>query len=235
MDTRAAVDEAGDGVMSNDLLGPVDMWMPDLREDMRPPCPAGEVWVSGGPGGDFCMDRTEVTVAAYGACVDAKKCSGKGIWTVGFCNWRDRTRLARHPINCLTWDHAMRYCEAHGKTLPVDQQWEFAARGAMNSTYPWGNQEPDGGRLCWWQAAGTCLVGQKPTTLQGTLNPSGLADLAGNVWEMTSERSARGEDLKRLRGGSWREIDKNGVTTTRRISYGVPGDNIGFRCVRKVN
>jgi sulfatase modifying factor 1 len=59
--------------------------------------PTGEV--SG-----FEMDKTEVTVAAYKACVQAGKCAATSR-AGGSFNW-NRKGTDRHPINCVDWEQA---------------------------------------------------------------------------------------------------------------------------------
>ncbi|MBL8947711.1 MAG: SUMF1/EgtB/PvdO family nonheme iron enzyme [Myxococcales bacterium] len=119
-------------------------------------CPVGMTRVRGGgeDGGhvdDFCLDRNEVTVAAYTECVRAGACTpaDDGAW------WRDvdsddralateacngaRADRAAHPINCVDFDQAQAYCRWRGADLPDDVQWAWAAGGGLQErAYPWG-------------------------------------------------------------------------------------------------
>lgn len=109
----------------------------------------------------FCIDRTEVSVAAYAACVGSGKCTqasalahwGRGntkpeVWAASRrlhsqqCNAGAEGR-ADHPINCISWPQANTYCNAMGFHLPTEQQWEYAARGSAGRTYPWGDDAPN--------------------------------------------------------------------------------------------
>ena len=110
----------------------------------------------------FQIDKTEVTVAQYGKCVDAGVCNSEGLtmpyWETGTepykehpewawaCNWGKAGR-EQHPINCVTWQQAHAYCEWAAKRLPTEAEWEKAARGADGRKYPWGNQGYDAARL----------------------------------------------------------------------------------------
>ena len=103
---------------------------------------------------DFWLDRTEVTVGAYAACVRAGKCGEpepytpeRGNYRV-FCNWRHPEGRAAHPINCVDYEQATAFCTWAGKRLPSEEEWEYAARaGAENRKFPWGNDQPNATRL----------------------------------------------------------------------------------------
>ena len=103
----------------------------------------------------FDMDATEVTVAAYAACVRAGACtaasttvdwpgmtdSDKTTWSK-YCNG-NRDDRQTHAANCVDFDQATAYCAWAGARLPTEQEWEYAARGTAGRTYPWGEEAPD--------------------------------------------------------------------------------------------
>ncbi len=180
----------------------------------------------------FAMDVTEVTTAAYTACVRAGRCTAAG--TGEICNY-GRSGKDNHPINCVDWDQATAYCASVGKRLPTEEEWEYGARGTDGRRYPWGNEEP-GARACWAQRAArsTCSVGSYASGVFG------LKDMAGNVYEWTA--SGYSDDYTRnrvdadrvSRGGGWdgafapnlRSSNRHAIPPSSRL-----GD-VGFRCVR---
>jgi formylglycine-generating enzyme required for sulfatase activity len=158
----------------------------------------------------YCIDRTEVTVKAYAACVRARTCTAADKSTkpdfFSFCNG-PRADRQDHPINCVDWNQAREYCTWAGKRLPAEAEWEYAARGTDGRAYPWGNETPSANRL---NACGReCVMlfkrelnedgqsmydasdGWDRTAPVGSFpdgaSPFGALDMAGNVWEWTAD------------------------------------------------
>jgi len=150
---------------------------------------------------DFCMGRTEVTVAAYRQCRSTGACTGEGPWPVeqdDRCNYSDTDQSRDdHPVNCVTYEEAREHCQAQGGDLPTEAQWSRAAQGDDRRVYPWGSCDPSCSRAnydvngspgeepnglgCAEAHNGpfTWTVGSAP---EGA-SPYGLLDMAGNVAE----------------------------------------------------
>lgn len=138
----------------------------------------------------FYMDVTEVTYGAYQACVKAGKCKRSKP------KYSDYDR-DEQPMVGMTWYDAYQYCQAMGKDLPTEAQWEKAARGPEGELYPWGNEEPtceravlmdDSGRSCGVKKKGSS--GYKGRTLVVKSRPAGrygLYDMIGNAEEWTRD------------------------------------------------
>lgn len=190
----------------------------------------------------FELDVTEVTVAAYQDCVDRGACTaGEAADYDARCN-TGMTGRENHPINCVDWEQASRYCEWGGKRLPSEEEWEYAARGTDNRVYPWGDAQPDDDRLCWsgdmTDRDQTCVVGE----FSRGDSPFGIKDMAGNVWEWTASgysadyASGRADESRVIRGGSW----YSRRTAYERAAFRMPEDPVyrmpdsGFRCARDV-
>ena len=132
----------------------------------------------------FLLDRTEVTNRAYSVCVNAGKCRAPLPVTAG----RDRFgpdaafRGPEQPVSSISWDDARTYCAFAGKRLPTEAEFERAARGDDQRTYPWGNEPPSADRAV-FAASRTADVGAHPAGA----GPYGHLDLAGNVWEWVED------------------------------------------------
>jgi formylglycine-generating enzyme required for sulfatase activity len=124
-------------------------------------------------------------------------------------------------------------------TLPSESQWEKAARGTDGRVFPWGN-EPRKDRAN-FQGTGTTRVG----SFECPECAYGLADMSGNVWELTRTPFREGPhnpadervDLEAdalwvMRGGSFADPARNARAAVRGgADPGVRRPFIGFRLV----
>ena len=180
----------------------------------------------------FAIDLTEVTLAAYTQCVDAKQCTVPDLQSKA-CNW-NHPALALYPVNCVNFAQASAYCAYVGKRLPTEEEWELAARGTDQRTYPWGN-DVFGGEECELGTSGLplCPVGSAPAGRSAF----GVLDMIGNADEWTSstycpyDKPACGDPRRSTRGGA---SDFIGGTATSRTATppNTIGDALGFRCAR---
>ncbi len=99
-----------------------------------------------------------------------------------------------HPVVHVAYQDAAAYCDWADAALPTEAQWEVAARGGLEAEiYTWGDEpEPPGGRLAnYWHGdfPWRSDPGYGATTPVGSFPPNGygLHDMAGNVWELTSD------------------------------------------------
>lgn len=194
----------------------------------------------------FCIDKREVTVAEYKACVDAGACSTLQIDPVelkGGCNALDEEH-AQHPVNCIDINQARTFCKWQDKRLPTQAEWELAARGMDGRRFPWGNRRPTpkhgnfSGRER-WSAPQPVMYEQKDPWLDTApvdaahrdRSPFGVEGMAGNVSEWVDSQAAPSKG-GRYKGGSHahaglEHVDARQVTVLLRDQ----APYIGVRCV----
>ena len=194
--------------------------------------PAHTVWIS-----SFEIDRTEVTEAAYQACVAAAACIAP---SAGFSPDHDGAL----PATNVDWDSARRYCAWAGKRLPTEAEWERAARGADERAYPWGDAPP----TCELANFALCGGALRPAGASPAgASPYGALDMAGNAEEWVNDwfdssyyatappRDPPGPQPRTehvVRGGSLRDDAWHIRLTVRMWDRGAPAPERGFRCAR---
>ena len=192
----------------------------------------------------FWIDRTEVTVGDYHACVAVGACDPPQKSSPSCTYEMGDDRL---PVNCVRWQDADGFCRAAHKRLPKEAEWELAARGGGAFKYPWGN----GASSCLVAATllhdgtGRSCTGKRPARVgsyAANVSPFGALDMAGNVEEWTAswyvEHVASGARPTSgashvLRGGGWTSRPIDARATARNWGSSVEaGPNVGFRCAR---
>jgi formylglycine-generating enzyme required for sulfatase activity len=200
------------------------------EELFRDEFPQHQVRISKG----FWMGQTEVTQGQYKSVMNAQPWSGVD----------SAQEDANNPAVYVSWDEAAEFCtklsQQEGKTyrLPTEAEWEcFGDSDSSLGDYAWfdGNADKVVQRYAY-------PVGQKK------LNPWGLYDMHGNVWEWCSDwydkdyySNSPSVDPKgptpgasrSLRGGSWND-DGYDLRCSERNSYSTVDHDpfIGFRVVR---
>ena len=213
----------------------------------------------------FYIDKYEVTNAEYKKFIDANPQWGKDrilrkYYDGDYLKHWDENNYPHgkgdHPIVYVSWYAAMAYAQWEGKRLPIEAEWEKAARGGLISKkYAWGNLL-DSDKANYGENIGnTTPVGTFPA------NGYGLYDMAGNVWEWCLDKydsdfysvSPRHNPLaggtvnnivsdftnvksvRVLRGGSWISNAKFvRVSDRTRFTPKITNKARGFRCVKPV-
>jgi formylglycine-generating enzyme len=199
----------------------------------------------------FFLDRTEVTVADYQACVRVGRCPAPP-YDLG------ARRFARpdFPVTLVTWDEAQNYCQFRGARLPTEAEFERAARGQTGRRFPWGNVAnghlANHGRLgVDTSDASDGFAELAPVgSFRAGRTPDGFLDLAGNAAEWVADRyatqypeldvsdplgpdAANATSARVVRGGSY----ESPLAWLRGATRGafLPSErrpSLGFRCAR---
>ncbi len=107
---------------------------------------------------------------------------GSGAWAqYGFEGVRPMH--PEEPAMCLSWFEADAFARWSNLRLPTEEEWEFAASGLVERTYPWGDTGPSASCATHARSAG----GPMPVgACAKGMSPFGVLDMAGNCWEWTS-------------------------------------------------
>lgn len=190
----------------------------------------------------FAMGRSSVTEGQFAEFVEDGGYRRRELWTGQGWEWRERAQ-AGHPVYwvrdgrgwCVrrfdrihplcpdtalihvNWYEAEAYCRWTARRLPSEAEWEFAAAGAEQREFPWGNEPPAPGQA----HLDSCGLGCRSTgALASGDTPQGVRQMIGNVWEWTADDFGPypgfvrdpykeysepwfGPPYKVLRGGCW--------------------------------
>jgi formylglycine-generating enzyme required for sulfatase activity len=182
---------------------------------------------------EFEIGKFEVTNDQYSQCVNAGICTGSA--------FGEADNL--YPVTSVSWYDANDFCAWVGGRLPTETEWEMAARGTDQRSFPWGeNVSCDKANYSGCGLSGPTPVG----SYESGKSPYGVYDMGGNVWEWTSslyepypydENDGR-EDLNSsearvARGGAWEELGYYLRSAGRKMTNsGASTPDIGFRCAR---
>ncbi|MCJ7447211.1 MAG: formylglycine-generating enzyme family protein [Bacteroidales bacterium] len=162
-DSEMVLIPAGEFTMGKNSGNPTD-WQPEHK-----------VYIDA-----FYMDKYEVTNKQYyDFCIKTNNPLPE-FW--GFPQFKCSLDYPDHPVVGVSYSDADKYAKWAGKRLPTEAEWEYTARGGLaNANFPWGNQI-DSTKVNYGKR-------YKTTLKVGTFKPNGfgLFDIAGNVWEWTSD------------------------------------------------
>ena len=193
----------------------------------------------------YYIDKYPVTNEEYKNFIDATEY--EPIDTVNYLNhWSNGTyadSLRNHPVVYVSLEDAKAYAEWSEKRLPTEIEWQYAGQGNDTISYPWGNEFDS--TKCNNSFGHTTPVNAFPTGE----SKFGVADLIGNVWQLTNDVYDNGShSFIMVRGGSfynptssWWYV-KGGprkLKSPQMLLMVSPGfernSTVGFRCVKDKN
>jgi sulfatase modifying factor 1 len=190
----------------------------------------------------FYIDKHEVTNAQYHAFCEATDHELPVFWGL------DRFRCSRdfpdHPVVGVSQAAAQEYATWVGRRLPTEAEWEYAARGGLESL------GFDAGDVLNDEDANTKAAKLDGPVAVGSFKPNGygLYDMVGNVREWVADYYAEdyfanspvdnppGPEKTRwrvIKGGGWYSGKSCNMVHVRNALPGSWSDfNVGFRCAR---
>lgn len=212
----------------------------------------------------YYLDRFEVSNAQYREFLLATGRPPPTVWNA--VDWRTvGLRLDRSNGSAVAFDtlpvvgvsaqEAQAYAEWAGARLPTHAEWEWAARGASNRDYPWGEQAPDQplrgatrGPACddyTSLAAGWRIYLENVAPVDShadAATPEGLLHMLGNVAEFTETllvpSGAAAADRSRCyaMGAAWDAQSHDSSLANAHSPHMLGPDGAttftGFRCAR---
>jgi formylglycine-generating enzyme required for sulfatase activity len=187
------------------------------------------------PGRGFSIGAAEVTVSQFRDCVRAGKCAEADL--NGQCNYGREGRDA-HPVNCVTFDGAEKFCAWTGGRLCTEDEWLAACRGTEERAFPYGPSFD--AAACNVHSNTAAAAGEAfDTAPVGASAPCegglpGLFDMAGNVAEWVDDCK---ETYCKFRGAGYLSNDPvdhfsgcSGVCSGNQKS--LKSNVVGIRCCR---
>lgn len=190
----------------------------------------------------FYIDQHEVTNAQYHAFCQATDNDLPVFW--GLDRFRCSLDYPDHPVVGVSQSAAKKYAEWAGRRLPTEAEWEYAARGGLESlSYGSADVLDD-------DAANTKSAKLDGPVAVGSFEPNGygLYDMVGNVREWVADYYAedyfanspvdnpQGPEKTRwrvIKGGGWYSGKSCNMVHVRNALPGGWSDfNVGFRCAR---
>ncbi|MCC6647281.1 MAG: SUMF1/EgtB/PvdO family nonheme iron enzyme [Polyangiaceae bacterium] len=212
-------------------------------------CPAGMVFVEG----DYCPDvrheckhwLEETGKFAYFRCEEYTKatCLSKERQHKRFCIDRDEyvPKGEKLPVSHQSWTHATRTCEAEGKRVCRESEWQFACEGEEMRPYPYGwRRDPD---ACNADLTDIYRPDGKLRDLRvgsddkpRCVSPFGVHNLTGNLEEWTTIDVSADTAAPRpaMKGAYWQPSRNHCRAAQTAHDRFYKGTETGFRCCSDV-
>jgi sulfatase modifying factor 1 len=143
-----------------------------------------------------------------------------------------------HPVVQVAFEDAEAYARWAGKSLPTEAEWELAARGGLDGAeFVWGDElMPTGKPMAnTWQGEfpwqNLLEDGFETTAPVGTFPPNGfgLYDMAGNVWQWTTDWF---QDHARIKKACCTIVNPRGAARDESFDARTPGVRIPRKVIK---
>ena len=193
----------------------------------------------------FSMSKFEVTQELFESVTG----TNPSVWggprnSVEMVSYQDAIQFCRRATLLMRQSGLIK--ETQIIRLPTETEWEYCCRAGTKSAYSFGESATaatDTGKKAslldpyGWHTGNA--AGNDPPVGALKPNPWGFYDMHGYLWEYCSDEwrdrydGVPTNNLRVLRGGSWRDMYSRLTSTTRwPIPEHVKSDAIGFRCVK---
>ena len=214
----------------------------------------------------YWMDKFPVTNGQFFEFIKAAKYQPTD--TVNYLkhwvNGRPNAMDEKKPVIYISYEDALAYAQWYHKSIPTEIEWQYAAQTSNLNEWPWEQKIPV--TRTYEEVTNTlsvikingidsnfCNLGNGILDSVGTyskgVNPNGLYDLVGSVWQLTSSEYASGSyAYQLLKGGSyfkpagsWWYVQGGPRELTYaqyllKVSQGFERNGtVGFRCIYKNN
>jgi formylglycine-generating enzyme required for sulfatase activity len=240
-DTSIPLKSSGEPIPNPMILIPAGTFLMGSEEGGRSERPVHSVFLDA-----FEINQFEVTQFQYGEFVKATRHRSP---LSRYVKDIERYNDVNQPVVYVSWLDAEAFCQWTGNRLLTEAEWEKAAKGSEQATWPWGKEvrplganflgDEDGSRY-------TSFIG----LFQADQSPYKIYDMAGNAQEWVSDwyeplyyekgetKNPKGPltgDMKTLRGGSWNDSHLSGRVSARiEMVPDYRDTTVGFRCARSV-
>jgi len=148
----------------------------------------------------FAISKFPITVHQWNQCVAANACANKA------------TGKDDAPVTNVSWGDTQKFIEWISRItqkeyrLPSEAEWEYAARGGMQTKYWWGDQRLPGMANC--NGCNEAYDATQPTKVGSFKpNPFGLYDMGGGVDQWVTDCWHKNYQGAPVDGSAWLDVD----------------------------
>lgn len=153
----------------------------------------------------FYMDKYPVTNSQFKRFMDATNYypADSNNFLKHWFNHKPKTGEENFPVVNISYEDAQAFAKWAGKRLPTETEWQYASQTGDGRLWPWGNEVKQKGKAQKNISTTLTLVdyGVPDSSYSNTgngklypvgkyrkgINPFGLYDLVGSVWQMTND------------------------------------------------